>query len=147
MVDKLTKERRSWNMQQVRSQDTKPEIAVRKLLHGKGYRFRLHKKNLPGRPDIVLPKYQIAIFVHGCFWHRHKGCSDASTPKSRTEFWNNKFKENVARDKKNQLALHAKGWRVLIIWECETSNSDLIIKRLAKEINKASAVTHLKDRC
>lgn len=146
MVDKLTKERRRWNMQQVRSRDTKPEILVRKLLYKEGYRFRLHRKDLPGRPDIVLPKYQIVIFVHGCFWHRHKGCSDASTPKSRTDFWIKKFKENVARDKKNQLSLRAKGWRVLIIWECETKDRYLIIQRLIKEIkmsdNKKGGPVH-----
>jgi|TARA_B100001971_G_C18223506_1_gene558790 DNA mismatch endonuclease (patch repair protein) len=134
MVDKLSKERRSWNMRQIRSRDTKPELLVRKLLHKNGYRFRLHRKNLPGRPDIVLPKYQIAIFVHGCFWHRHRGCPDASTPKSRTDSWKKKFSENVARDKRNQLALRAEGWRVLIIWECETKNSDLIIDHLINKI-------------
>ena len=142
MVDKLTRERRSWNMQQVRSRDTKPEILVRKLLHKEGFRFRLHSNQLPGRPDIVLPKYRIAIFVHGCFWHRHKGCSDASTPKSRTDFWKKKFKDNVTRDKKNQLALRNEGWRFLIVWECETKNSALLIQRLQKEI-KASNKTLL----
>ena len=134
MVDKLSKERRSWNMRQIRSRDTKPELLVRKLLHKNGYRFRLHRKNLPGRPDIVLPKYQIAIFVHGCFWHRHRVFPDASTPKSRTDSWKKKFSENVARDKRNQLALRAEGWRVLIIWECETKNSDLIIDHLINKI-------------
>ena len=123
MVDKLSKERRSWNMRQIRSRDTKPELLVRKLLHKNGYRFRLHRKNLPGRPDIVLPKYQIA-----------RGCPDASTPKSRTDSWKKKFSENVARDKRNQLALRAEGWRVLIIWECETKNSDLIIDHLINKI-------------
>ena len=95
-------EARSRNMSAIKSKNTKPEIIVRKLLHSMGYRFRLHKKDLPGSPDIVLPKYKTVIFVHGCFWHRHHNCKFATTPKTRTEFWENKFKENIERDIKNQ---------------------------------------------
>ena len=102
MTDILSKERRSWNMSRIRGSDTKPELLVRSLLHRMGYRFRLHRKDLPGRPDIVLPKYRTVIFVHGCFWHRHKGCKYAYTPKSRTDFWQNKFQGTVERDKRNR---------------------------------------------
>jgi len=112
-------EKRSRNMSAIRSKNTKPEIAVRKLLHSLGYRFRLHKKNLPGSPDIVLPKYKTVIFVHGCFWHRHKNCKYASTPKTRKEFWEKKFRENINRDNLNQANLSLKGWKIIIIWECQ----------------------------
>src|SRR5437016_9744069 len=97
MVDRLTPERRSWNMSRIRGQDTKPERTLRSTLHKIGYRFRLHRRNLPGRPDIVLAKYRLAFFVHGCFWHRH-GCLYTYTPKSRLDFWQKKFKENLRRD-------------------------------------------------
>lgn len=122
-MDSLTKERRSWNMSRIKSKDTKPELRVRSLLHRLGYRFRLHRKNLPGRPDIVLPKYKTAIFVHGCFWHRHEGCRFAYNPKSRMDFWRKKFEENQRRDKKNSTKLKELGWKVAVIWECETQNS------------------------
>ena len=115
-------EQRSRNMSAIKSKNTKPEIAVRKLLHSMGYRFRLHRKDLPGSPDIVLPKYKTVIFVHGCFWHRHKNCKYASTPKTRQEFWEAKFRENINRDKLNQENLSSKGWKIIIVWECETKN-------------------------
>lgn len=120
MVDHLTPEKRSWNMSKIRSGNTKPEMLVRSLLHRMGYRFRLHRKDLPGKPDIVLPKYNTVIFVHGCYWHRHKGCKYAYNPKSRIDFWQNKFKSNIKRDKKNRMALEKLGWNVKVIWECET---------------------------
>ena len=107
-------------MSRIRGSDTKPERVVRSLLHRCGFRFRLHRKDLPGRPDIVLPKHQAVILVHGCFWHRHAGCRFAYTPKSRLEFWEKKFSENVARDRRNARALRSLGWRSLIVWECET---------------------------
>lgn len=116
------KEIRSRIMRSVRREDTKPEILVRKMLHSLGYRFRLHVKDLPGSPDIVLPKYKLVIFVHGCFWHRHAGCRYASTPSTRTEYWVPKFQKNVERDKKFERQLVELGWRVCIIWECETKN-------------------------
>ena len=134
MVDTLTKEKRSWNMSRVRNKNTKPELIVRSILHRNGYRYRLHKKDLPGHPDIVLPKFNAVIFVHGCFWHRHKNCPDATTPKTRTEFWLTKFKKNIERDKKNKVSLIQTGWRVIIVWECETSAPDMLLKRLNKEL-------------
>jgi len=137
-MDRLTKERRSWNMRQVRSKNTKPEIAVRSLLHRLGFRFRLHPSNLPGKPDIVLPKHKTAVFVHGCFWHRHPNCPDATTPKTRTEFWLGKFAENVSRDKRKQKELHDQGWKVFIVWECEIAELDKLAVRLKKELPEAS---------
>lgn len=112
--------RRSWNMSRIRSRDTKPELAVRSALHSLGYRFRLHRKDLPGRPDIVLPKYRTVVLVHGCFWHRHPGCKYTYNPKSRVEFWQKKFNQNVARDHAVDSALKMAGWNVLVVWECET---------------------------
>ena len=118
MTDKLTPEKRSWNMSRIKGRDTAPELAVRKLLHAAGYRFRLHRKDLPGRPDIVLPKHKTVIFVHGCFWHSH-GCKDSGTPKTNTGFWASKLADNARRDIKNQTLLTQQGWNVQVIWECE----------------------------
>ena len=123
-------EQRSRNMSAIKSKNTKPEIAVRKLLHSMGYRFRLHRKDLPGSPDIVLPKYKTVIFVHGCFWHRHENCKYASTPKTRKEFWEKKFRENINRDNLNQANLSLKGWKIIIIWECQLKGD---IKKLIRE--------------
>ena len=120
MADHLTKEKRSWNMSRIRSKDTKPEIIVRSLLHQMGYRFRLHRKDLPGKPDIVLPKYKTVIFVHGCFWHRHKGCKRCTTPSTNKNFWLLKFQRNLDNDKTNKTKLRSQGWTVAVIWECET---------------------------
>jgi DNA mismatch endonuclease, patch repair protein len=109
-------------MSLVRSTDTKPELRVRRAVHQSGLRYRLHVKNLPGRPDLVFPSLRVALFVHGCFWHRHEACSAARLPKSRLEFWIPKLAENSARDQRQQLALAALGWDVLVIWECETKD-------------------------
>lgn len=125
MSDKLTPEKRSWNMSRIKGKDTKIEVEVRKYLFSKGYRFRKNDKRYPGKPDIVLPKYHVAIFVHGCFWHRHEGCKDATTPKTRTEFWLEKFDKNVKNDRIKQEKLRKLGWKVIVIWECEI-NKDLI---------------------
>ena len=125
-------EQRSRNMSAIKSKNTKPEIKVRKILHSMGYRFRLHKKDLPGSPDIVLPKYKTVIFVHGCFWHRHENCKYASTPKTRQEFWEAKFRENINRDKLNQENLSSKGWKIIVVWECEINDKDLDLSRLFK---------------
>ena len=122
MVDRLSPEHRSWNMSRIRGRNTQPELAVRSALHRAGYRFRLHRKDLPGRPDIVLPKHRTVVFVHGCFWHRHPGCRFAYTPKSRVAFWQKKFDDNVARDRRNVRALRALGWRVITVWECQTGS-------------------------
>ena len=123
-------EQRSRNMSAIKSKNTKPEIAVRKLLHSLGYRFRLHRKDLPGSPDIVLPKYKTVIFVHGCFWHRHENCKYASTPKTRKEFWESKFKTNLKRDKEIQEKIKNIGWHSVVIWECETKNIDDLREKL-----------------
>lgn len=131
-MDSLTPEKRSWNMSRIRGKDTKPELAVRSLLHRRGYRFRLSEKTLPGKPDIVLPKYRTAILVHGCFWHRHSGCKYAYTPKSRLDFWNQKFEENVVRDKNNLSRLQQKGWLPIVIWECEIKqNPDAVLDKIS----------------
>jgi len=131
MVDRISPEHRSWNMSRIKGRDTKPERIVRSLLHRLGYRFRLHRKDLPGRPDIVLKKFKTVIFVHGCFWHRHEGCKLAYSPKSRQEFWRNKFRENIVRDNKKHNDLQNLGWKVHVIWECETRND---IKELENKL-------------
>ena len=134
-MDKISKEHRSWNMSRIRSKDTTPEKTVRSLLHKMGYRFRLHRKDLPGKPDIVLPKYKTVIFVHGCFWHRHENCKYASIPKTNTEFWLDKLNKNVERDKKNQAELKKLGWKVIVIWECEIINIGKLYSYI-EELNK-----------
>ena len=118
-MDNVSPEKRSWTMARVKGRDTGPEKAVRSLLHSMGYRFRLQRKDLPGKPYIVLPKFKTALFVHGCFWHRHSGCKRATTPTSNTHYWDTKFARTVARDARNQKELEALGWRTLIVWECE----------------------------
>lgn len=130
MADRISEERRSWNMSRIRDRDTKPELTVRSVLHRQGYRFRLHRKDLPGKPDIVLPKFGTVIFVHGCFWHRHPGCKFAYTPKSRQEFWQNKFSSNVRRDNRVQAELANLGWKVHVIWECETRDTRRLTESL-----------------
>lgn len=123
MSDKLTPEKRSWNMSRIKGKDTKIEVEVRKYLFSKGYCFRKNDKRYLDKPDIVLPKYHVAIFVHGCFWHRHEGCKDATTPKTRTEFWLEKFDKNVKNDQIKQEKLGELGWKVIVIWECELKRS------------------------
>jgi len=121
-MDTLTSEHRSRVMSRIRGKDTQPEMVVRKLIHALGYRFRLHRRDLPGSPDIVLPRLKKAIFVHGCFWHRHAGCKYAYVPKSNVDFWMKKFDGNVRRDRTSTEALKALQWDVLTIWECETKD-------------------------
>lgn len=137
MTDHLTTEKRSWNMRQVRNKNTAPEILTRSLMHAMGLRFRLHRKNLPGCPDIVLAKYRTVVFVHGCYWHRHPGCKYASTPKTNTAFWLSKFTQNSNRDTENSRKLKSLGWNVLIIWQCETKDIEKLKKRLAAEFHKS----------
>ena len=117
-MDIVSKEVRSRMMGAIRGSNTTPEMKIRKLLHKQGFRFRLHPKDLPGRPDVVLPRYNLCIFVHGCFWHRHSGCRYATTPKTRSEFWQAKFDQNVSRDLQNRARLLDLGWRVFELWEC-----------------------------
>jgi len=128
-------EQRSRNMSAIKSKNTKPEIKVRKVLHSMGYRFRLHSKDLPGSPDIVLPKYKTVIFVHGCFWHRHENCKYASTPKTRKEFWNKKFTENKKRDSEIQEKIKILDWRSVVIWECETKNIENLRDKIIDVFN------------
>lgn len=136
MVDHLTKDKRSWNMSRIRSKNTKPEMVVRSLLHRMGYRFRLHRKDLPGKPDIVLPKYKTVIFVHGCFWHCHEECKDSGIPKSNTKFWKEKLYKNIERDRKHQNALVHDGWKILIVWECEIEKVDVLIAKITHSLNQ-----------
>lgn len=118
-MDVHSKETRSYNMSRIRSKDTKPELLVRKFLHKNGFRYRLHVKDLPGKPDIVLPKYKTVIFIHGCFWHGHEGCKYFTIPKTRTEWWLNKIKKNNFNDQKAEGVLFRLGWRIIKLWECE----------------------------
>ncbi len=139
MTDKLSPEARSANMARIRGRDTGPEIAVRKALHAAGFRFRLHRRDLPGKPDIVLPKHRTAVFVHGCFWHRHEGCRNATSPGTRTEFWQAKFAANVARDARNTAALEAAGWKVVVIWECETERPERLAAVIRERLPASAA--------
>lgn len=131
-MDRLSPEKRSEVMGRVKGKNTTPELCVRKLLHRMGYRFRLHRKDLPGKPDIVLPKYRLCIFVNGCFWHQHPGCARASIPASNTGFWNAKLTRTKERDRQNIIELSKLGWRSLVIWECETKNSSQLQLMLGK---------------
>ncbi len=125
-LDTLTVRQRSELMSRIRSKDTKPELRVRRLVHGMGYRYRLHAKELPGRPDLVFRPRRKVIFVHGCFWHRHEGCPANRMPNTRREYWKHKLNGNVRRDLRNKETLEREGWRVLVIWECETTDLDRI---------------------
>ena len=133
-MDRLTPEERSANMRAIKSRDTKPEILVRSMLHRAGYRFRKNVKTLPGKPDIVLPKYKTVIFVHGCFWHRHKGCKQTTTPKSNVEFWNKKFERNVSNDRKHARQLRKLGWHVITVWECQLKKPERVFRRLENSL-------------
>lgn len=141
MVDRLTPQRRSWNMSRIQSKNTSLEKKVRSLLYSLGYRFALHRSDLPGKPDMVLPKYRSVIFVNGCFWHRHKGCKDATTPKSNIAFWKKKFASNVQRDKQNQRDLLKSGWKVIIVWECELGKLKQLSLRLKKLIRAKTSTS------
>jgi DNA mismatch endonuclease (patch repair protein) len=130
--DKLTKEQRSWNMSRIRSKNTKPEMLVRRMLTARGVRYRLHRAGLPGKPDIVLGPRKLVIFVHGCFWHRHPECKEATMPSSNRTFWETKLEGNAARDLRHRSALRKLGWKVIVIWECETRQPLKLEKRLAR---------------
>lgn len=132
MADTFTKEQRSKIMSRVKSTNTKPEILVRQLLHRMGYRFRLHRKDLPGKPDIVLPRHHKVIFVHGCFWHGHEGCPRAARPTTNVDFWNTKIDRNVERDVRNRQELEVLGWEPLVIWQCQTRDIKALQIRLRR---------------
>ncbi len=135
MADRLTREKRSWNMSRIRGKDTKIEVKVRQYLFSQGFRFRKNVAGMPGKPDIVLPKYKTAIFIHGCYWHRHEGCKNCTTPGTNREFWLKKFEQNVQNDLKNRQALQAAGWKILVLWECEIENSfEQLMESLAAEL-------------
>lgn len=134
MTDIVDRKRRSELMARIRGRDTAPEIEVRRIAPRIGLRFRLHRKDLPGRPDLVFPKHRLAVFVHGCLWHRHDGCRYASTPKSRVAFWTAKFEANVVRDARQKAALRTLGWQVLVIWQCETGDEAVVERRLLASI-------------
>lgn len=142
MTDIVNRKRRSEMMAGIHGRDTAPELAVRRIAHRMGLRFRLHRRDLPGRPDLVFPKHRLAVFVHGCFWHRHQGCRYAYMPKSRVAFWAEKFAVNVARDARQEAALRAHGWRTFVIWECEAGDEEAIVRRLAEFTgNEASGLS------
>jgi DNA mismatch endonuclease (patch repair protein) len=141
-MDLLTADQRSRLMSRVRSKDTRPELLVRRLVYNMGFRYRLHRADLPGHPDLVFSKKRRIVFVHGCFWHRHKGCKLASSPKTRTEFWENKFSSNLARDERVHSELLALGWKMLVVWECETRHplelAEKLLEFLADECQEYS---------
>ncbi len=140
MADKLTKERRSQNMAAIRSMGMKPEMAVRSLVHRLGFRFRLHRKDLPGVPDLVFPAMKKVIFVHGCFWHQHDACREGRLPKSRQDYWVPKLTRNVERDAQHTAALKKNGWRVLTLWECQVENDSRLPQTILKFLRSKSAV-------
>lgn len=148
MADKLNTQQRHHCMSRIRGKDTKPELLVRKGLHARGFRFRLQDRNLPGRPDIVLPKYGVAIMVNGCFWHRHRGCQYATKPRSNVEFWETKIARNKHRDEVTSAHLEALGWTVIVVWECELRGKETAearIQTLAEEIRSAGELKKQKE--
>lgn len=132
MTDVFTKNRRSWIMSRVKGRDTKPEILVRSVVHRMGYRFRVHRLDLPGKPDIVLPRHSKVIFVHGCFWHGHNKCKRAKRPTTNKKFWTKKLDRNVERDKRFRRKLGSMGWKVLVVWECETRKPEKLLRILER---------------
>ena len=148
MADKLSSTQRKYCMSRIRGKNTKPEILVRQGLHARGFRFRLHNKKLPGSPDIVLPKYGVAIMVNGCFWHGHKGCRYATKPKTNVEFWEAKIHRNRHRDEVTNAHLEALGWYVITVWECELRGKSILASRLdelAEEIRHAGVLKKIKE--
>ena len=139
-MDTLTPEKRSERMSRVRCKDTKPEFTVRRMLHAAGYRYRLHRRDLPGSPDLVFPRQKKVIFVHGCFWHRHPGCPNCRLPKSKLDFWKPKLEANRVRDLRNHQRLRKLGWSYLIIWECEVRDKEDLARRVATFMEEPHAV-------
>jgi DNA mismatch endonuclease (patch repair protein) len=136
MADVHDKKTRSYNMSQIKGKNTKPEMLVRRFLHANGFRYRLHVKDLPGKPDIVLPKYRTVIFVHGCFWHGHEGCKYYVVPKTKTEWWLNKINGNIAKDVNVMKSLKKEGWKIIILWECDLKRTTIekSLKRLSQKL-------------
>lgn len=132
MTDVFSKEKRSWLMRRVKGRDTKPEILVRSFVHRMGYRFRIHRRDLPGNPDIVFPRHGKAIFVHGCFWHGHEGCPRSKRPTTNNSFWNEKLDGNIERDKRFRRALQRTGWKVFVVWQCETREPEKLLLKLER---------------
>jgi DNA mismatch endonuclease (patch repair protein) len=125
MADVHTKEQRSFNMSRIKGKDTKPEMLVRKYLHANGYRYKLHDKTLPGKPDLVLPKHKTVIFIHGCFWHGHENCKYFKIPQTRTEWWTEKINRNIVNDVKAMKLLKKDGWKIVTLWECKLKPTSL----------------------
>ena len=138
MADVVDKATRSRMMSGIRGKNTKPEIRVRQYLHRMGLRFRLHVKDLPGKPDICFPKFRTTVFVNGCFWHRHLGCRYANTPATRIDFWDKKFAQNIKRDQENFAALEELGWKAIVVWECEVRTGDARLQELFRQITGGS---------
>jgi len=150
VADRISKKHRSWVMSRIRSKGSVPERTVRAVLHRMGFRYRLHVKNLPGKPDLVFKKHNLVIFVNGCFWHQHQECKDGRIPKSNREYWVKKFDRNVSRDRENQKKLEELGWQVEVIWECETKNWSKLISRIHEIFpslfNLEKALERLEDQ-
>ncbi len=136
MTDVFTEEKRSWIMSRVKNRDTRPEMLVRSVVHRLGFRFRLHDRDLPGHPDIILPRHRKIIFVHGCFWHSHPQCPRAKRPDDNRDFWEQKLSRNVERDASNQKKLSEIGWDVLVVWECETKDAARLLRKLESFLRK-----------
>lgn len=134
MADVFSREKRSWIMRRVHAKNTTPEKLVRSWLHVRGYRFSLHRADLPGKPDIVLPKRQTVIFVHGCFWHGHPGCKNSTLPTSNRDYWERKISRNIERDKRNARALRRSGWHVLTVWECVVKDDKQLERRILRPL-------------
>lgn len=145
MADVLTSKQRSYNMSQIHGKDTKPEELVRKYLFSRGFRYRKNDARLPGKPDIVLPKYKTVIFINGCFWHKHEGCKYFVWPKCNAEFWRNKIEANVERDLRQQRALQAMGWKVIIVWECALKGDKFDYTMATLEEKLTTRIQHLKQ--
>lgn len=146
-MDSLSPTRRSANMSRIRSKDTKPELLVRRVLHRLGYRYRLHRRDLPGAPDLVFASRRKAIFIHGCFWHQHKGCIDGRLPQSRLDYWLPKLERNVERDRENTVKLRISGWKILKLWECDILSGNKLEQRLIQFLGppgRQSGASHLR---
>lgn len=135
-MDRVSEEKRSYIMSRVRGKDTQPEIIVRKMLHKKGVRYRLYRSDLPGKPDIVIPKRKLIVFIHGCFWHGHEGCRKGSLPKSKVEYWRKKIEANKERDKNTIAQLNELGWETAVIWQCETRDGIMLSQRLDRLLSE-----------